>query len=219
MTHDNSWPVAGKFMSMGATEIHSKEQIVITLDHDVQNKSEKNLKKYRQIEEFAITHGIKEIGNFYPAGRGIGHQIVVETGLAWPGTLVVASDSHSPMYGGVGCLGTAVVRSDAASIWATGRSWLKIPPVTKITFTGSLPTGVTGKDVIVALCGLFDNDEVLNHAVEFTGSEETLQSLPIDDRLTIANMVSSHRILRVFAYFFRLLSSEVSRGSFPLIPS
>jgi aconitase A len=54
-------------------------------------------------------------------------------------------------------------------------------------FTGTLPEGTTGKDVIVALCGLFKNDEVLNHAIEFTGSEETMRSLPIDARLTIAN--------------------------------
>jgi len=53
-----------------------------------------------------------------------------------------------------------------------------------------LPKGVTGKDVIVALCGLFNNDEVLNHAIEFTGSEETLRSLPVDDRLAIANMTT-----------------------------
>lgn len=123
-------------------------------------------------------------------GRGIGHQIMVEEGYVWPGTLVVASDSHSNMYGGVGCLGTPVVRTDAASIWATGRTWWQIPPVAKIHFTGTLPVGVTGKDVIVALCGLFNNDEVLNHAIEFSGSEDTLRSLPVDDRLTIANMTT-----------------------------
>jgi homoaconitate hydratase len=77
---------------------------------------------------------------------------------------------------------------------------------------GVLPRGVTGKDVIIALCmsflglliscwillcywylltstgGLFNNDEVLNHAIEFTGS--AIQSLPIDDRLAIANMTT-----------------------------
>lgn len=58
MTHDNSFPVATKFMSMGASKIHDPKQIVITLDHDVQNKSEANLKKYRLIEEFARDHGI-----------------------------------------------------------------------------------------------------------------------------------------------------------------
>ena len=186
MTHDNSWPVALKFMSIGASKIHNTKQIVMTLDHDVQNKSESNLKKYRQIEEFAKKQGV----DFYPAGRGIGHQIMVEEGYAWPGTLVVASDSHANMYGGVGCLGTAVVRTDAASIWATGRTWWQIPPIAKVTITGTLPQGVTGKDVIVALCGLFSKDEVLNHAIEFTGSEKTMRSLPIDDRLAIANMTT-----------------------------
>ena len=74
MTHDNSWPTALKFMSIGASKIHDPSQIVMTLDHDVQNKSEANLKKYRQIEAFARSQGVA----FYPAGRGIGHQIMVE---------------------------------------------------------------------------------------------------------------------------------------------
>ncbi|KAK2749413.1 mitochondrial Homoaconitase [Myotisia sp. PD_48] len=186
MTHDNSWPVALKFMSIGASKLNDSQQVVMTLDHDVQNKTEKNLQKYKQIEEFATTHGV----DFYPAGRGIGHQIMVEEGYAWPGTLVVASDSHSNMYGGVGCLGTPVVRTDAASIWATGKTWWQIPPVAQVKLTGVLPQGVTGKDVIVALCGLFDKDDVLNHAIEFTGSEETMKSLSIDNRLTIANMTT-----------------------------
>lgn len=186
MTHDNSWPVALKFMSIGASKIHDPKQVVMTLDHDVQNTSESNLKKYRQIEEFAEKQGV----DFYPAGRGIGHQIMIEEGYAFPGTLAVASDSHSNMYGGVACLGTPVVRTDAASIWATGRTWWQVPPVAKVTFTGSLPKGVTGKDVIVALCGLFNRDEVLNHAIEFTGSEEALGSLSVNDRLAIANMTT-----------------------------
>ena len=186
MTHDNTWPVVTKFTSIGATKIHNNRQIVITLDHDVQNTSETNLRKYKNIEKFAELHGM----DFYPAGRGIGHQIMIEEGYAWPGSLTVASDSHSNMYGGVAALGTPVVRTDAASIWATGKTWWQIPPIAKVTFTGLLPRGVTGKDVIVALCGLFNQDEVLNHAIEFTGSELTLSSIPIDDRLTISNMTT-----------------------------
>jgi homoaconitate hydratase len=186
MTHDNSWPVATKFFSIGATKVNDTEQIVLTLDHDVQNKSEANLRKYKNIEEFAKQQGIV----FYPAGRGIGHQIMVEEGYAWPGTLTVASDSHSNMYGGISCLGTPVVRTDAAAIWATGRTWWQIPPVAKVELKSVLPKGVSGKDVIVSLCGLFNKDDVLNHAIEFTGSEETMKSLRIDDRLTIANMTT-----------------------------
>jgi homoaconitate hydratase len=61
-----------------------------------------------------------------------------------------------------------------------------------------LPKGTTGKDVIVALCGLFKDDNVLNHAIEFTGSEETLRRIPVDDRLTIANMTTEWGALSGF---------------------
>jgi homoaconitate hydratase len=113
-----------------------------------------------------------------------------EEGYCWPGTMAVASDSHSNHYGALSCLGTPVVRTDAASIWATGKTWWCIPPIAKVELKGVLPKGCTGKDVIVALCGLFSKDEVLNHAIEFTGSEETLRGLPVDDRLTISNMTT-----------------------------
>ena len=184
MTHDNTGAVIPKFKSIGAAKLYNPLQVVHTLDHNVQDKSEKNLQKYRRIEEFSKAMG----ADFYPAGRGIGHQIMCEEGYAWPGTMVVASDSHSNMYGGLGCLGTPIVRTDAAAIWATGRTWWQVPPIAKVIFTGKLKTGVKGKDVILALCGFFNKDEVLNHAIEFLG--EGIQSLSIDERLTIANMTT-----------------------------
>ncbi|KAI8723194.1 Homoaconitase, mitochondrial [Fusarium sp. LHS14.1] len=182
LSHDNTWPIAQKFMSMDATRIKDPKQPVFALDHDVQSKTEANLRKYRLIEEFAKEHGVE----FFPAGHGIGHQVMIEELFVWPGTLCVGSDSHSNMYGGIGSLGVALVRSDAASVWATGKSWFQVPPIVQVTLTGTLPPGVTGKDVIIALCGLFPTD-VLNHSVEFVGSEETMSSLAVDDRLTISN--------------------------------
>ncbi|KAG9315142.1 hypothetical protein JVU11DRAFT_4265 [Chiua virens] len=167
MTHDNTGPVISKFKSIGATKIRDPKQLVFTLDHDVQNKSEKNLAKYFAIESFARQHDV----DFFPAGRGIGHQVLVEEGYAFPYTLTVASDSHSNMYGGVGCVGTPIV-----------------PRMVKVELRGKLPPGVTGKDVIVALCGSFNKDEVLNAAIEFTG--EGAASLSVDERLTIANMTT-----------------------------
>ncbi|KAJ9102413.1 mitochondrial Homoaconitase [Naganishia friedmannii] len=172
------------FLSLQCSKISNTKQPVFTLDHDVQNKSETNLAKYSKIEKFAKEHGV----DFYPAGRGIGHQIMVEEGYAWPGKMVVASDSHSNHYGGVGCLGTAIVRTDAAGIWATGKFWWQIPKIVKVELKGKLSPGVTGKDVIVALAGNFNNDEVLNCAIEFVG--EGVRHLSIDERLTIANMTT-----------------------------
>jgi len=184
MTHDNTGAVIPKFKSIGATKLYNPRQVVHTLDHNVQDKSEKNLEKYRKIEEFSKSMG----ADFYPAGRGIGHQIMCEEGYAFPGAMVVASDSHSNMYGGLGCLGTPIVRTDAAAIWATGRTWWKVPPIAKVELTGKLKKGVTGKDVIIALCGYFNIDQVLNHALEFVG--EGLKNLSIEERLTISNMTT-----------------------------
>ncbi|MCF8432454.1 MAG: homoaconitase, partial [Melioribacteraceae bacterium] len=91
MTHDNTGAVIPKFHQIGATKLAFPNQVVHTLDHNIQDTSEKNLEKYRNIEKFS-----REMGaDFYPAGRGIGHQIMCEEGYAWPGTMVVASDSHS----------------------------------------------------------------------------------------------------------------------------
>ena len=117
MTHDNTAAVIPKFRAMGAQRVYDAKQPVFALDHDIQNHSEANLAKYQQIEAFAGEQGVA----FFPAGRGIGHQVMIEEGFVLPGTFVVASDSHSNIYGALGALGTPVVRTDAAAIWRSGR--------------------------------------------------------------------------------------------------
>ncbi|MFH0795208.1 MAG: homoaconitase, partial [bacterium] len=173
-----------KFKEIAAPRIHDPRQPVFILDHDIQNKSEKNLAKYAKIEAFAKEHGI----DFYPAGSGIGHQVMMEQGYVTPGSLVVASDSHSNMYGAACCVGTPVVRTDAAVIWATGTFWWEVPPIVKVVLEGNLPAGSTGKDVIVTLCGLYNADEVLNCAIEFVG--DGVARLSMDERMTISNMTT-----------------------------
>jgi homoaconitate hydratase len=184
MTHDNTGAVIPKFKQIGATTIADSAQPVFAIDHDIQNVTPKNLEKYANIEAFASEHGI----DFYPAGTGISHQVMVEQGYVVPGAMVVASDSHSNLYGAAAALGTPVVRTDAASIWATGVTWWQVPKVAKVVLKGTLSPGVVGKDVIIALCGLFNKDEVLNHAVEFLG--DGVANLPMSARMTIANMTT-----------------------------
>ena len=182
MTHDNTAAVMKKFRAIGAVRIYDPAQPVFTADHDIQNTEESNLAKYRSMETFAREQGI----DFYPPGSGIGHQIMIEQGYVLPGTFVVASDSHSNMYGALGAIGTPVVRTDAAAIWATGEFWWQIPRTIQVVLEGQLAPGVTGKDVIITLCGLYKREEVLNAAVEFTGPG--VASLSMDARLSIANM-------------------------------
>src|SRR5437868_8331197 len=142
MTHDNTGAVIPKFKQIGATKIYDPRQPVIAIDHDIQNVTPENLGKYARIDSFAREHGI----DFYPAGTGISHQVMVEQGYVTPGSMVVGSDSHSNLYGAAAALGTPVVRTDAASIWATGVTWWQVPPVARVTLRGELPAGVVGKD-------------------------------------------------------------------------
>ncbi|MBL8761831.1 MAG: homoaconitase [Phycisphaerae bacterium] len=187
MTHDNTGAVIPKFREIFKSaglppKLHDSRQPVFAIDHDIQNTTPENLGKYAKIEAFANEHNV----DFYPAGTGISHQVMVEQGYVRPGAMVVGSDSHSNLYGALACLGSPVVRTDAASLWATGTTWWQVPPVARVVLRGKLRDGVVGKDVIVALCGVFNKDEVLNHAVEFTG--EGVAALSIDQRMSIANM-------------------------------
>ncbi|MHC4786482.1 MAG: homoaconitase [Planctomycetota bacterium] len=186
MTHDNTSAVMGKFKTVTGDDgaIFDPKQPVFAIDHDIQNTTPQNLAKYAKIEAFAREHGI----DFHPAGTGICHQVMVEQGYVTPGSLVVGSDSHSNLYGAAGALGTPVVRTDAACIWATGQTWWQVPPVARVQLTGELRPGVVGKDVIIALCGVFNHDEVLNMAVEFDG--DGIGCLTMDQRMSIANMTT-----------------------------
>lgn len=184
MTHDNTGAVMSKFKSIGAVRMADPCQPVFALDHDVQNTTPENLEKYGKIEKFASAMDVV----FHPAGEGIGHQLMMERGFVHPGTLVVASDSHSNTYGALAALGTPVVRTDAAAIWATGSTWWLVPRTVKVVLEGGLRPGVNGKDVIITLCGKYNSDEVLNAAVEFHGPG--VEALSVSERMAIANMTT-----------------------------
>ena len=184
MTHDNTSAVMGKFNGLGVPRIKNPKQPVFTLDHNIQDLGDDNQAKYKKIAEFAATNDV----DAYPAGRGIGHQVMIEEGYVQPGGFCVASDSHSNTYGGIGALGTPVVRTDAAALWAIGTVWWQIPRTIKVNLNGELAEGVTGKDVIITLCGMYNQGEVLNAVIEFGGTGTA--KLGMEERLTIANMTT-----------------------------
>jgi homoaconitate hydratase len=184
LSHDNTAAVIEKFRAIGVGRVHDSTQPVFVLDHDVQNRSEDNQRRYATIEAFARDHGV----DFHPAGAGIGHQIMVSRGYVVPGSLCVASDSHATTYGALGALGTPIVRTDAAAVWSTGEFWWQVPRTLQVELHGGLVPGVVGKDLILALCGMFAGGEAQNAIVEFTG--EGVSSLGMDSRLSIANMTT-----------------------------
>src|SRR5678816_4047007 len=127
MTHDNTGAVIPKFNEMmkggpagSVFPVADPHQPVFAIDHDIQNKTPENLGKYAKIEKFAAERGI----DFYPAGTGISHQVMVEQGYVVPGSMVVGSDSHSNLYGAC-LLYTSDAADERSSVDLGGRRIIK----------------------------------------------------------------------------------------------
>jgi 3-isopropylmalate/(R)-2-methylmalate dehydratase large subunit len=122
----------------------------------------------------------------HDVGEGIGHQIMVETGRARPGALLVGADSHSVTSGALGAFATGIGSSDLAAIMICGRLWLKVPASIRVVLEGILPAGVHAKDLALALARDLGADGANYQALEFCGPGAA--ALELDDRLVLANM-------------------------------
>jgi homoaconitate hydratase family protein len=100
--------------------------------------------------------------------------------------VIVGSDSHTCTYGAFGAFSTGIDRTEAASIWMTGRTWFKVPQSYKITLTGKFPKGVYAKDLILHIIGDLGSDGANYKSVEFHG--DAIKHLSIAERMTITNM-------------------------------
>ncbi len=185
LSHDNAAAIYGLFKKIGVDRIRIPERIVIVLDHAVPAPSTRHAENHRIIRQLVKEQGI---GNFFDAGRGVCHQVLVEEGLALPGELVLGSDSHTPHAGVMGAFATGIGRSEMAVVWATGRLWLRVPETMRITVNGRLPDGVTSKDLALKVIADQRSDGALYMSVEWHG--EAIRALSIEARATLTNIMA-----------------------------
>ena len=183
LTHDNTAAIVGKIgEDLKEFSVARPDMPVIILDHVVPAASEKTAINHKTAREFAAAYNIQ---NFFDVGTGICHQVLVEKGLAKPGSIIVGSDSHTCSYGALGVFSTGVDRTEAAALLLKGDTWFRVPETIKITLTGTLKPPVSAKDLVLTIIGDIGADGASYCAVEFHGN---INSLSIEDRLTIANM-------------------------------
>jgi 3-isopropylmalate/(R)-2-methylmalate dehydratase large subunit len=185
LSHDNTAPIYGLFQRMGAKKVFNPAMHAIILDHATPAPSTKHAENHRIIREFVKDQGI---AHFYDVGRGICHQVLVESGLALPGEVVLGSDSHTPHAGVMGAFAAGIGRTEMASIWAIGQIWLRVPESMKITVRGRLNPGVTSKDLTLFIIGDQKADGALYMSVEWHG--EAIQALPLSQRATLTNLMA-----------------------------
>jgi 3-isopropylmalate/(R)-2-methylmalate dehydratase large subunit len=183
LSHDNTAAIVGKIgADLKEFGVRNPEMHVVVLDHVIPAATEKDAANHRKARDYARSYGLK---HFFDVGEGVCHQVVVEKGLALPGTLVLGSDSHTCTYGALNAFATGIDRTEAASLLLTGETWLRVPESIRVRLRGRLRPPVAAKDLILHLIGKIGADGATYAAVEFHGD---VGSLPIDDRLTIANM-------------------------------
>ena len=109
-----------------------------------------------------------------------------EHGLICPGTIVVATDSHTTTHGAFGALGTGVGATDMATIMITGELWFRVPEIIEVRIDGTAMDGVMPKDVILHILGEIKADGAVYKAIDFTGTY--VEQLDVAGRMAICNM-------------------------------
>jgi len=120
--------------------------------------------------------------------QGIMHVVSPELGIVLPGLTLIAPDSHTCTQGALGALAWGIGSSEAEHAMATGTLRLTKPKSMRVTFAGQLATGVTAKDMMLALIASHGAGGGAGHVVEFAG--EAVTALDIEARMTLCNMAT-----------------------------
>lgn len=161
-----------------------REKVVLIPDHYVPNKDVASAKQAKKMRDFAKRHKVR---NYYEVGTGgVCHQLMIEQGFVAPGRLIVGADSHTCSYGALGAFATGIGSTEAATVFARGILWFKVPESMKFLVDGKLGRHVSGKDIILKIIGDIGVEGARYASMEVEGSSIT--SLPLADRITISNM-------------------------------
>ena len=152
-------------------------------DLDVANTENKEV--YNFLRTACEKYGI----GFWGPGAGIIHQVVLEQ-YAFPGSMVIGTDSHTPNGGGLGMIAVGVGGADAAETMS-GLAWeVKYPKLIGVKLTGRFNGWTSPKDVILKVCEILTTKGGTNHIVEYFGPG--CESISCTGKATIANMGAEH---------------------------
>ncbi len=186
LSHDNTAAIARIFQEdLGQTRVAHPERLIIVLDHASPPPTPRHARNHADIRAFVQAQGVK---HFFDVGAGISHQVIAESGLVRPGQVLLGADSHTLHQGWLGAFAAGVGRTEMAALWATGRTWLRVPESIRVEVVGRLPRGVSAKDAALALVGALGAAGARYAAVEFTGPG--LATLSPGQRMTLTNLMA-----------------------------
>ncbi len=183
MSHDGTSPPTINTFNKISDRVWDPDKIVIICDHTLPPNTIGSAEFHKVTKKFAREQGIKK---YFSHGEGICHQVLPEYGFIKPGTIVVGADSHTCTHGAFGAFATGMGATDMAFVFATGKTWFRVPEAYKITVEGKLGEFVTAKDVILNIIGKIGTYGATYKTLEFNGS--TIESMDVSGRMTVCNM-------------------------------
>jgi 3-isopropylmalate/(R)-2-methylmalate dehydratase large subunit len=192
LVQDGSAPAFEMLRQRGLT-VRSPSRTFATPDHYVPSGS-RNLESIADPEKRAMARALDDdcrhagirIFGLDDRRQGIVHVVAPEQGLSLPGMLIVCGDSHTSTHGAVGALAFGIGASEVAHVLATQTLWQRRPRNLKVVVDGRLGTGVTAKDVILAVIGRIGTAGATGFVIEYGG--EAIRALSMEGRMTLCNM-------------------------------
>ena len=192
LVHEVTSPQAFDGLRLNGRTVRRPDLTLATMDHNVPTTdltqpvadpiSAKQMDVLRSnCEEFGITLYARGDRN-----QGIVHIIGPEQGLTQPGMTVVCGDSHTSTHGAFGALAFGIGTSEVEHVLATQTLPQSRPGTMAVNVDGTLPRGVTAKDVILAIIGRVGTGGGIGHIVEYRGS--AIRALSMEGRMTVCNM-------------------------------
>lgn len=164
--------------------VEDPEKTLFTFDCNPTGSDQKYAVNQHICRQFARNNDIR----VYDINAGIGTHLLIEEGYVWPGATAVSTDSHANILGAVGAFGQGMGDMDIAAAWNSGRVWFKVPGSVRLNLTGTMPQGVTAKDVILNLLRIYGANTLLGYSIELYG--EAVEKMTLDERITIASMAT-----------------------------
>ncbi|MBQ2566318.1 MAG: aconitate hydratase [Bacteroidales bacterium] len=174
---------AGKDSAAVPASVHCDHLITAKdgQEKDLPAAVETNKEIYSFLKDVSLKYGI----DFWAPGEGIIHQVVLEN-YAFPGGMMIGTDSHTPNAGGLGMAAIGVGGADAVDV-LTGQDWeLRLPRITGVELTGKLSGWASPKDVVLTLLEMLSVKGGTDRVFEYFG--EGVPSISATGRATICNM-------------------------------
>lgn len=183
MFHDSSGPRRLKPMleRLGAG-IWDKSKVVLVMDHFVPEEDQESRNILKIARDWAADLQLPHVYD----SIGICHVVLPQKGHIKPGMFCIGGDSHSPTGGAFGAYMFGVGSTDMLGAVVTGRIWTKVPKTLMMRWSGPLQRGVTAKDMMLHMIGLYGTNGADYSAVEFAGS--TIAAMSMQERMTLSNM-------------------------------